>query len=82
MEKEAETIAKAAPKDVAASKHATRYLIVGTTLALFNYGFYAILANLIIKNNDLIWLSTFIATAATTILAYILHSRIISHSFE
>lgn len=62
--------------DVQNSKHATRYLIIGTCLALFNYGFYAVLANLIIKNNNLIWLSTFIATAATTILAYILHSKI------
>lgn len=62
--------------DVKNSTHATRYLIIGTCLALFNYGSYAILANLIIKNNDLIWLSTFIATAATTILAYILHSKI------
>lgn len=63
-------------KDVKTSKHATRYLIIGTTLALFNYITYTILANLIIKNNDLIWLSTFIATALTTILAYILHSKI------
>ena len=63
-------------KDVKNSTHATRYLIIGTCLALFNYGSYAILANLIINNNDLIWLSTFIATAITTILAYILHSKI------
>ena len=58
------------------SKHATRYFFIGITLAVFNYGLYAILANLIIKNNDLIWLSTLIATAFTTILAYILHSKI------
>lgn len=63
-------------KDVKTSKHAVRYLIIGTTLALFNYITYTVLANLIIKNNDLIWLSTFIATALTTILAYILHSKI------
>lgn len=63
-------------KDVKNSTHATRYLIIGTFLALFNYGSYAVLANLIINNNDLIWLSTFIATAVTTILAYILHSKI------
>lgn len=63
-------------KDVKASKHATRYLIIGVSLALFNYGLYTILSNLIIKNNDLIWLSTFIATGFTTVLAYILHSRI------
>ena len=62
--------------DVTTGKHATRYLIIGTFLALFNYGLYTVLSNLIIKNNDLIWLSSFIATAVTTILAYILHSKI------
>lgn len=63
-------------KNVKTSKHAIRYLIIGATLTLFNYGLYTILSNLIIKNNDLLWLSTFIATGATTILAYILHSKI------
>ena len=67
---------KPADKDVKTSKHATRYLIIGTSLAIFNYSTYMVLSNLIIKNNDLIWLSTFIATALTTILAYILHSKI------
>lgn len=62
--------------DTKTSKHASRYLVVGIFLALFNYGFYAILANFIINNNDFLWLSTFISTAATTILAYILHSKI------
>lgn len=76
MEKRPEKSTKNIPEDVTASKHATRYLIIGIILTLFNYGLYAILSNLIIKNNDLIWLSTFIATGATTILAYILHSRI------
>ena len=57
-------------------KHAGRYLIVGITITIFNYGLYTILANLIIKNNDLLWLSTFISTFITTILAYILHSKI------
>lgn len=55
---------------------AGRYIIIGISLAIFNYGLYAILSNLIIKNNGLLWLSTFISTAATTILAYILHSKI------
>ena len=63
-------------EDVKTSKHATRYLIIGTLLALFNYGLYTVLSNYIINNNDLIWLSSFIATAVTTVLAYILHSRI------
>lgn len=84
MEKETKETAKketkssenTSQKDVKSSKHAIRYLIIGTTLALFNYIFFTILSNLVIKNNDLLWLSSFIATAVTTILAYILHSRI------
>jgi len=56
--------------------HANRYLIIGIILSIFNYAFYTILANVIIKNNDLLWLSTLISTVATTILAYLLHSKI------
>ena len=63
-------------KDVKTSKHASRYFIIGLSLALFNYVFFMIIANLIIKNTDLYWLSSFIATAFTAILAYILHSKI------
>ncbi len=63
-------------KDIETKERTGRYLIVGISIAVFNYTLYAVLANLIIKNNDLIWLSTFIATGATTILAYILHSKI------
>ena len=62
--------------DVKTSRHASRYLFIGITLAIFNYGLYALIANLIINNNDLLWLSSFIASAFTTILAYILHSKI------
>lgn len=62
--------------DVKLSKRTGRYLIVGITLTLFNYGLYAILANLIINNPDLLWLSTIISTVATTFLAYLLHSKI------
>ena len=65
-----------APKDVKTSKHAIRYLIVGVLVTGFNYALFAILSNLIIKYNDLIWLSNFIATAVTTIVAYFAHSRI------
>lgn len=67
---------KSETKDIKTSQRTGRYLLVGITLTIFNYGFYAVLSNLIINNNNLIWLSTFIATAATTILAYILHSKI------
>ena len=62
--------------DVKTSTHAGRYLIIGIGLAIFNYVTYAIIANLIIKNSNLLWLSSFIASALTTILAYILHSKI------
>ncbi|MBR2710057.1 GtrA family protein [Candidatus Saccharibacteria bacterium] len=74
---EIESHKKSAPiKDVKTSKHASRYLIVGILVTVFNYALFAILSNLIIKNNDLIWLSNFIATAITTIVAYFAHSRI------
>ena len=62
--------------DIKTGKHASRYLFIGIALAIFNYGLYALIANLIINNNDLLWLSSFIASAFTTILAYILHSKI------
>ena len=63
-------------QDVKTSKHAFRYLIVGIMVTGFNSVLFSILSNLVIKNNDLIWLSNFIATAITTIVAYFAHSRI------
>ena len=63
-------------KDVKTSRHANRYLIIGIILSIFNYGLYTILANLIVNNSDYLWLSSFIASAFTTVLAYILHSKI------
>ena len=63
-------------KDIKTSKRTIRYILVGITITVFNYGFYAILANLIINNNDLLWLSSLISTAATILVAYLLHSKI------
>ena len=63
-------------KDVKTSKHATRYVFVGIGITLFNYILYTVLANLVIKNNDLLWLSTLISTGITIIVAYIAHSKI------
>ena len=63
-------------KDVKTTKRAGRYILVGVAIAIFNFIFYSILANLIINNNDYLWLSTLISTIATTLVAYILHSRI------
>ena len=57
-------------------KHAKRYLIIGIILTVFNYVLFTILSNLIINNENLLWLATLISTAVTTVLAYILHSKI------
>ncbi|MBR3236691.1 GtrA family protein [Candidatus Saccharibacteria bacterium] len=75
-EKSTKSTEKPKLKDVKTSKHAARYIIVGIVGTLFNFILYSILSNLIFRNNDLLWLSAFISTAITTIVAYILHSRI------
>ena len=67
---------KSAKKDVKTSQHATRYFFVGVGVTAFNYALYAVIANLLIKNNDLLWLSNLIATVTTVIVAYIAHSKI------
>lgn len=72
----AESATPTKPKSVKTSKHATRYFFVGVAITIFNFALYSILANLIIKNNDLLWLSTFISTTISTIVAYIAHSKI------
>ncbi len=58
------------------SKRVGKFFVVGVTLALLNYLFYTFLALVIIKNNELLWLSSLISTSVTTVLAYILHSKI------
>ena len=76
MESEKDHSETKAAKDVKTSKHAARYLIVGLSVTIFNYVLYTLLSNVIINNNDFLWLSTLISTAITTIVAYILHSKI------
>lgn len=58
------------------SQHASRYLIVGIVLTIFNYGLYTVLANVIFSNPSLLWLCSLIATTITTFVAYMLHSKI------
>lgn len=67
---------KTTKSDIKTSRHATRYFFVGIGITAFNYILYAIIANLIVKNNDLLWLSDLIATTVTVIVAYISHSKI------
>ena len=62
--------------DVKTSKHAARYFFVGLGITLFNYALFAIISNVFINDNNLLWLSNLIATALTTIVAYIAHSKI------
>lgn len=62
--------------DVSTARHAGRYLLVGITIAAFNYLVYQLIARFLIKNSDLLWLSNLIATTLAVIVAYILHSRI------
>ena len=66
----------AKPKIPSTKKRAGIYFIIGVSITVSNYLLYTIIANLLIKNNDLLWLSTLIATVIITFLAYFLHSRI------
>lgn len=71
MEKEA--------KKSGSTKSSTRvgkYVVIGAALAVFNFAVYTLLAQLLFKNNDWLWLDSAIACAATAILAYVLHSKI------
>ncbi|MBQ3296745.1 GtrA family protein [Candidatus Saccharibacteria bacterium] len=66
---------KSTPTKPSTAVRAGKYTFVGIILTVFNFGLYTIIARLM-GNNDFLWLDTFISTAATTILAYILHSKI------
>ncbi len=54
----------------------SKFFFVGLTLAIFNYLLYTFFALVIINNSNLLWLSSLISTSVTTVLAYLLHSRI------
>lgn len=62
--------------DVKTSRHAIRYFFVGVCVTVFNYVLFTLLSNIIINNNGFLWLSSLLATAVTTVLGYVLHSRI------
>lgn len=58
------------------TKRASTFFVVGVVLTLFNFGLYTTLARIVIKNNDFLWMAVLVSSVVTTILAYILHSRI------
>lgn len=64
------------PSVPSTKKRAGIYFIIGVTITVSNYLLYTLIANLLIKDNNLLWLSTLIATVIITFLAYFLHSRI------
>ena len=72
----AEIIHQNSTDQTSTSKRVSKFFVVGITLALSNYLFYTFLALAIIKNSELLWLSSLVSTSITTVLAYILHSKI------
>lgn len=57
-------------------KRIGKFVIIGIVLTLFNFVLYTFIARVILNNNNLLWLDSAISYALTTILAYILHSKI------
>ena len=56
--------------------HLSKYIIIGLTLAASNFLVYTLMAHLIFKNNDLLWIASIISYLFATFLGYFLHSRI------
>ncbi|MDO5474836.1 MAG: GtrA family protein [Candidatus Saccharibacteria bacterium] len=73
---EAENIEKTPVKNTKTTIRTARFAIVGFILTIINYALYTVLANIILDNNNLLWLSILISTTITTFLAYLLHSKI------
>lgn len=57
------------------ARRASKYVLIGIVLTVFNYIIFSILAR-IISNNDLLWIDSIISYVAATFLAYLLHSKI------
>ncbi|MBR6965250.1 hypothetical protein IKH83_02990 [Candidatus Saccharibacteria bacterium] len=70
---EKETDKNSQPKTTA---RVGRFAVIGTILALFNFTLYTTLARLVFKDNSLLWVDSIISCTTTTILAFILHSKI------
>ena len=55
---------------------AGKYTIVGCIVTLFNFVVYTIIAQVVIQNNDFLWIDSIVAYIMAAILAYILHSKV------
>lgn len=58
------------------AKRAGKFVVIGALLTVVNYVIYTFMVMVVINNNDFLWLSTLVSTSITTVLAYVLHSRI------
>ncbi len=58
------------------TKRVGKFIIIGIILTLFNFLIYTLIARLVFNNNDLLWLDSMVSYLLTTVLAYILHSKI------
>lgn len=57
-------------------KRIPKFVGVGATLTLINFSLYTILARIIFKSNDVLWLAVLISSIVATMIAYFLHARI------
>lgn len=62
-------------KEIKTTRRTARFAFVGIILTIINYFLY-IIFNLIINNNNLLWLSSAISTTITAVLAFFFHSKI------
>ena len=54
---------------------ASKFILIGIVITIFNFIIFSILAR-VINNNDLLWIDSAISYIAATFLAYLLHSKI------
>lgn len=57
-------------------KRIPKFVGVGATLTLINFSLYTILARIIFKSNDVLWLAVLVSSIVATMIAYFLHARI------
>lgn len=58
------------------AKRTGKFIIIGIILTIFNFVIYTLISHLILKNNDLLWVDTIISCTLSTVLAFLLHSKI------
>ena len=68
---------KTSSKSSKTSLRVSKYTIIGIIITLFNFISYTILAQTVFSGqNNLLWLASLISTSITSVVAYLLHSKI------